>query len=194
MASSTRAPRGVTLVRHPDTPCQAVHAVTARVSRGPAGTLAAHYVISGDLAGLNVPEPRTARRGRELWRHTCCELFISRGGPEYHEFNFAPSGDWAAYAFDDYRHGGPLDDEALNTPTVASIAVRSDPQGVEIDASIRLDRLAPRLANEKLLLALSAVIEERSGRLSYWALRHPPGKPDFHHRDGFALELDEVRN
>jgi hypothetical protein len=29
-----------------------------------------------------------------------------------------------------------------------------------------------------------------SGALSYWALRHPPGKPDFHHPAGFALELD----
>jgi len=38
-------------------------------------------------------------------------------------------------------------------------------------------------------LALSAVIEEERGRLSYWALRHPPGKPDFHHPDAFALAL-----
>jgi hypothetical protein len=33
------------------------------------------------------------------------------------------------------------------------------------------------------------VIEAADGSLSYWALRHPPGKPDFHHRDAFALEL-----
>ena len=32
-------------------------------------------------------------------------------------------------------------------------------------------------------------IEEASGRISYWALKHPPGRPDFHHPDGFALEL-----
>jgi len=37
---------------------------------------------------------------------------------------------------------------------------------------------------------LSAVIEEESGTLSYWALRHAPGRADFHHPDGFALELD----
>ena len=34
-----------------------------------------------------------------------------------------------------------------------------------------------------------AVIEENDGRLSYWALRHAPGKPDFHHPEAFALEL-----
>jgi len=36
---------------------------------------------------------------------------------------------------------------------------------------------------------LSAVIEDISGGTSYWALAHPPGKPDFHHADGFALEF-----
>jgi hypothetical protein len=38
-------------------------------------------------------------------------------------------------------------------------------------------------------LALSAVIEEGDGTLSYWALKHGPGKADFHVPDGFALEL-----
>ena len=39
-------------------------------------------------------------------------------------------------------------------------------------------------------LALAAVIEEVDGTKSYWALRHPPGKPDFHHPDCFALTLE----
>src|SRR3954462_2296834 len=106
MASSTRAPRGVTLVRHPDTPCDAVFAVTARVSRDASGTLSAHYVIDADVASLNVPAAGPPHPGRDLWRHTCCEMFISRGGPGYHELNFAPSGAWSAYAFDAYRYGG----------------------------------------------------------------------------------------
>ena len=37
--------------------------------------------------------------------------------------------------------------------------------------------------------AVSAVIEETDGTRSFWSLAHPPGKPDFHHRDSFALEL-----
>jgi hypothetical protein len=36
------------------------------------------------------------------------------------------------------------------------------------------------------------VIEETSGGKSYWALAHPPGKPDFHHADGFVYELPVV--
>jgi hypothetical protein len=41
-----------------------------------------------------------------------------------------------------------------------------------------------------LQLALSAVVEDEQGLLSYWALKHPPGRPDFHHPDAFALELE----
>jgi hypothetical protein len=41
-----------------------------------------------------------------------------------------------------------------------------------------------------LRLALSAVIEETDGHLSYWALAHPAERPDFHHRDGFVLALE----
>jgi hypothetical protein len=40
-----------------------------------------------------------------------------------------------------------------------------------------------------LHLALAAVIEDHRGQLSYWALEHPVGKPDFHHPDGFTIEL-----
>jgi hypothetical protein len=38
-------------------------------------------------------------------------------------------------------------------------------------------------------LGLSAVIEETSGHKSYWALAHPPGRPDFHHSDCFVYEF-----
>jgi hypothetical protein len=54
---------------------------------------------------------------------------------------------------------------------------------LELEASVAV-------APGRLLVGLCAVIEERDGRLSYWSLRHPPGRPDFHHREAFALELD----
>jgi hypothetical protein len=34
------------------------------------------------------------------------------------------------------------------------------------------------------------VIEDADGSLSYWALAHPPGRPDFHHTEAFALDLE----
>jgi hypothetical protein len=53
-----------------------------------------------------------------------------------------------------------------------------------------MDCLQAKQPGARLSVALSAVIEDNRGMLSYWALKHPPGKPDFHHRDGFALEIE----
>ena len=107
------------------------------------------------------------------------------GNPGYHEFNFAPSGEWAAYKLKKYREGDALVDEALNP----RIAVRRTDEGLEFDAAIPLERLSATHPHARLALALSAVIEDDEGALSYWALRHPAGKPDFHHRDAFVLTL-----
>lgn len=36
---------------------------------------------------------------------------------------------------------------------------------------------------------LTAVIEEKDGTKSYWALKHPDGPPDFHNPDCFVARL-----
>jgi len=73
--------------------------------------------------------------------------------------------------------------------STAPIEVRSSPNCYTLQASLELDRL-PDLSREvSWRLGLSALIEDQSGGMSYWALAHPPGKPDFHHADGFALEF-----
>jgi hypothetical protein len=64
------------------------------------------------------------------------------------------------------------------------IEVRSDKVTYTLQAALELDGLS-----SPLHLGLSAVLEETNGHKSYWALAHPPGKPDFHHADCFALEL-----
>jgi hypothetical protein len=147
------------------------------VARADAAYLSLRYVARGSIADVAVPAPSASKRTDELWKHTCFEAFVrAPGGEAYREFNFSPSTQWAAYAFDGYRVGM----RALEaTP---HIEVRRDPQALELLAVLRLGARPWRLA-------LSAVIEEVSGRRSYWALAHPPGKPDFHHADSFAIEL-----
>jgi hypothetical protein len=114
------------------------------------------------------------------------EAFLRhQGEPAYCEFNFAPSGEWAAYAFRRYRDGA-----SLAQAWDPCIAVRRIKDRLELDALIRLDCLPPVQPRTRLQLALSAVIEDKQGTLSYWALTHPPGRPDFHHPDAFALELE----
>jgi hypothetical protein len=139
---------------------------------------------------LRIPTPLPPRAGDRLWQHTCFEIFIARRMPSYHELNFSPSREWAAYAFSDYRNGAPLAGDSLDP----HIAVCISANRLELEATVRLQRLSPPLVAGKLSFGLSAVIEDAEGRLSYWALRHPPGKPDFHHPQAFALELDEVRH
>src|SRR5258706_375631 len=103
------------LICHPDHRCDGVRRVLARLRRMPDGPLAVAYVIEGELARLRIPAPRPPRVGERLWQHTCCEVFVAREGRAgYHEFNFAPSGEWAAYAFRHYREGAPFIDETLD--------------------------------------------------------------------------------
>jgi len=181
----------VELVCHPDTPSRAVTGIAVHATRTAEGKLALHYSISGEVAKLRVPPPGPARIGWKLWRHTCCELFVrEKNAAAYHEFNFSPSGEWTNYAFGKYRDGGPLDDASMNP----QIAVQSGPGRLDLYALADLPGLSPGYGNAPLAIGLATVIEEERGTISYWALRHAPGKPDFHHASAFALELDEVRH
>jgi hypothetical protein len=60
----------------------------------------------------------------------------------------------------------------------------------EAHVVVDLSWLAKSSAGVGLRLGLAAVIEDRARVLSYWALKHPTEKPDFHHADSFVVELD----
>lgn len=168
------------LACHPATPTAAVRRIdAAAVADG--GALALRFVLAADMTHIAVPEPRAPRRADGLWRHTCFECFVRGRGGAYLEFNFSPSGEWAAYAFDAYREPAPLP-PAFDP----RIAVSASAQTLELVATIPAAAL-PGAA--KTRIGLNAVVEETSGEVTYWALRHAPGKPDFHHEDAFALEL-----
>src|ERR1051325_7173081 len=140
--------------------------------------LALRCRIEGDLERVeNSAPPGPAARGRPPAALSWEAFVAPAAASAYREFNFSPSGEWAAYAFERYREGGPL---AVPDP---GIAVRTDAAGLELSATVAVERASLRVA-------LCAVIEEQDGTLSYWALRHPAARPDFHHPDGFALELD----
>lgn len=142
------------------------------------------YRVQGVISEIEIPPATASERADELWLHTCFEVFARTPDGGYAEFNFAPSTRWAAYRFGAYRSGMAPADVA---PPRIQPAVRQD----DYELSVELD-LAGGLAMppaEPWRLALSAVIEDRQGRRSYWALAHPPGKPDFHHPDSFVLDL-----
>jgi len=168
---------------HPDSHCRAATRVEVDVARPRAGCLLFSYFVAGRIGDLNLPPVVAAARADELWRHTCFEAFLRPSpGAAYYEFNFAPSTQWAAYLFSGYRSGMRVASE-IGAPR---IEVRSSPDCYVLQAALDLSSL-PHEASWRL--GLAAVIEERSGRRSYWALAHPPGKADFHHADCFAHEF-----
>lgn len=170
------------LACHPHTPSQAIREINVVVEAATSGSLMLTFRLVGDVSSLSIPESRSSRRADHLWRHTCFEAFVMEGeGPEYREFNFSPSGEWAGYAFRGYRDGGELKNELA-----PGIELRRTMDRLELSAAIGRDFL-PQVS--PLRLGLSAVVEDADGVLSYWALRHPPGKPDFHHTDAFALQI-----
>jgi hypothetical protein len=179
------------LVSHPHSPSRAARAVAVAATRTAAGKLSLHYELHGEVSRMKIPAPARPRVGWKLWRHTCCEVFVRADGSDaYHELNLSPSSEWAAYAFGRYREGAPLSDERLDP----QIAIEARPERLDLYALVDLTRLSPDYRKARLRVGLSVIIEEETGGYSYWALRHAPGKPDFHHQDAFALSLDEIRH
>lgn len=172
---------------HHSVPPNATFSLRATVETGADGGLRFDYRLRANPADLLIPPPAPARHTDFLWQHTCFEVFLAvEGEPGYREFNFSPSGAWAMYTFARYR-----------IPLEPTVSVRGDPsirsgwaQGeLLLSALISPADLPPRRDGAALELGLCAVIEEADGKLSYWALRHHPDRPDFHARDGLALRL-----
>jgi hypothetical protein len=174
------------LKAHPQTQCCAAVQVEAAVTHSSSYCLELSYVVTGELKELSIPPIATSRRTDNLWRHTCFEVFVQTAHTEYYEFNFAPSMAWAAFGFTGYRRG-----KSLVAIPIPAIAVRSDADRYCLQASLDLEPLY--LPEQPLWhLGASAVIEDKNGRLSYWALAHASDKPDFHRSESFVYEFPPV--
>ena len=174
------------LTPHPRNVGQFVDTIEAKLACDESQKLKLIYRINGALNRLQVPAACPPRRADGLWQHTCFEAFIkASASSDYYEFNFSPSGEWAAYMFRSYRDGGRFDDDSMDP----AISVNIEDDCLVLNAVVGLDRLPAIRSAARLLIGLSAVIEASDGSLSYWALNHPAETPDFHHPDSFALEL-----
>jgi hypothetical protein len=174
------------LAPHPsDSRLTAVRSIAAGVAVASAKLLRFEYRLSGELAALAIPRHAVSQRADRLWERTCFEAFVAAGpGRGYCELNFSPSTEWAAYEFDDYRHGmRPL---ALATPPAIRVVAAEGELTVTADVELGAFGAAPWPRR----VGLTAVVEDRSGRRGYFALRHPREKPDFHDAAGFAVLLE----
>lgn len=166
------------LIPHSATPPKEVQGLDVSLQRE-RGRIVLTYVVACPTSRLVLPAPAKPYRAEGLWRTTCFELFVRDPGPRYREFNFSPSSQWALYGFDAYREGM----EALPVDVPPSITLWDEGYALGITVGIELP------STSGLTLGLSAIVEETDGPKSYWALAHPPGDPDFHHPDCFALKL-----
>ena len=168
------------LHHHPETPPSQVRAVSARIWMTDSNDMLIKFTVDGSKT-LQLPEwmPSLWRDG--LWQSTCFEMFLMRDDGRYFEFNLSPSSEWAIYAFDSYRNGM----RPLEVDIPPQIEITESVSAFSLEADVDLGQIP----FEKLALALCAVIEETGGHKSYWALAHPPGKPDFHHPACFAATL-----
>jgi hypothetical protein len=174
------------LTVHPSTPNDAVRSLGVRVRAEKSDILVFHYMLAADMSRVRVPPSGVGRPADALWKHTCFEAFVAAAGaPGYHEFNFSPSRDWAIYRFSAYREGM----SRAEMGAAPQISVRRCDGGLELESEVRLRCLADLRDARHLRVAMAAVLEDETGGLSYWGLRHAPGKPDFHHPNGFALEV-----
>ncbi|HEX8573739.1 MAG TPA: DOMON-like domain-containing protein [Allosphingosinicella sp.] len=202
----------LSLQRHPDTSCPPLTGIEVELARVRPMKLALRYVLLGAAHNIRMKPP--AGSSDPLWMHTCFEAFIRVAGEEeYLEINLAPTGDWTAWRFRQYRDGmeavrgleasvlgssqrrKPMDraERARLREAGFDTLERFEPSFYSLQMEVTLDPAMSLFLDRPWRLGLSAVIEENNGRISYWALAHPPGKPDFHHPDCFGLELPAAK-
>ncbi len=167
---------------HPSAPCVDIASFDVDIGIH-AASLSLRYRLTGAIDRIRVPAPASPVRTDALWQHTCFELFVGGAeGDAYIECNFAPTGAWAAYAFDGYRDG--MRPHTMAVPVIAASASAATlvvEVSVALPSSLSADRCLP--------MGIAAVVESSDGLLSYWALAHPADRPDFHHPGGRVLRL-----
>jgi hypothetical protein len=173
------------LVPHPSTPPSGTDLkVWAMVEHsaafGATATANIWFGVGAPIGRFVIPEADERGRADEIWRTTCFEAFVRETGAEaYREWNFAPSGNWAAYDFTGYRYGMANADLAA-------------PPYIRLEDNLTWWSLGSTFtveAGPRFDLGLSAVLEEQDGTKSYWALAHPAEKPDFHNPGCFTARL-----
>ena len=175
------------LLPHPTTPPTEPFKLWVNVEHsgafGSTATINIWFCIGAPKSRFACPEPgeeEEPQRQEGLWETTCFEAFLQVPGAKgYREWNFAPSGNWAAYDFKSHRDG-----RTEAEVTAPYIRVEDNLTWWALGATLTVE------ADAVWALGLSVVLEEKDGTKSFWALAHPPGdKPDFHDSACFAAHL-----
>ena len=169
------------LMLHRDCDLGPVRAITA-TARATSHGCEAEFRMEGAIDRIFVPPHAASVREDDLWTTTCFEIFWQPiGGTFYREFNLSPSGKWAAYDFDSFR------ENSRDAPVDAiSVSCSHSDRNLVLHASITTDLPTPAQ------VALNAIVDDGAGKLQFWALAFPPGKPEFHSEACRQLIVDRA--
>ena len=170
---------------HPTSPCEAVTRIVIEIDdEAFPRALRLRFRVDGDIDRIRLPATGFARRGDGLWQHTCFEAFLRPDASDScHEFNFAPSGDWALYRFGARRSGRSLPE----LPAPPAIECGAGQDRIDLSAQFSIAALPELAGAASFSVGVAAVVETEDGSLSYWALAHGGEEPDFHDPSSFAL-------
>lgn len=150
--------------------------------------LTIHYVLTGKIEDIFLPSLSVnPTRKDDLWKTTCLEFFVAvEELPQYWEFNISPSGDWNVYYIDAYRRIGFREEMSIEW---LQFETEKAANGFLLTADVDLN---PIIRLEQILeVGVTAVIQTKEGRETYWALTHPAPEADFHQRESFVLAMAE---
>ncbi len=153
---------------------------SVRVRCVPPGLLL-QYAVKGPLRQLIIPAAaRMPGHTAGLWRTTCLECFVRGGnGDRYTEWNFSPSGNWWACAFDGYRKAAGQQPGGLRP-----VRLRA-----RLDETCMVMQAALVLAPGRVHIDPAVILKHADGRFSHWAGAHPCGRPDFHRPSGMGFSV-----
>jgi hypothetical protein len=148
--------------------------------------LSVRYVVTGEVDSILLPAPTASpARKHDLWRATCFEFFLAnQNRPHYWEFNLSPSGDWNVYAMDAYRQVNMREEGAMSQ---LPFQFQKTEASLSLSATVDLNPIL--LAEALLNVGITADIQTRDSKESYWALAHPGAQADFHLRESFVLTV-----
>ncbi len=172
---------------HKKTPAQFIQAMEVSYEISSDGLLKLRYAVDVPHSALVIAQIKEPLRTDFLWHTTCCEVFLGiKDKPEYIEYNFSPSSQWAAYQFTDYRK----DVADLDVLAVPEISIESGHAKFALEAAVMLPhKWQQAYLNTGLDVGLTVVAEEQGGKNSYWSLAHHQDEPEFHDRSCFTLPL-----
>ena len=143
------------------------------------------YEMTGAIESVLMAEPEVATRRMALWETTCFECFFGvLGQDSYWELNLSTAGHWNVFRLDNYRSGFR---EELS---IQALPVLIDRSVCSLETKLDLNVLG--LANSEIELSVTAVIEDKVGAISYWAVCHGGIEADFHLRNSFVIQMNAM--